>query len=138
MDRTIRMMRRTFLCAAFACPAALLGYIPTLLIWSGFSISLCFLPIARPLWMRKLHTPFARVAFSFAAGLLCCTLLQTIMSIFFPRTHFLTTALIRLLAVASGLSLQLRALESVRFVRRKYWLALGGCLLLIVCMQSIL
>ena len=137
MDRTFRMMRRTFKCAAFACPLALWGYFPALLAWSICTLSLFFMLPSRTLWRQKAAFPRQRIVFSFLGGLTACLLPQALLSLCFSGIHSATAAFIRLLAVSGGLCMQCLLLEQMRFIRKKHWGILGILLLISVYMQSI-
>lgn len=137
MDRTIRMMRRTLLCAAFACPLSLFGLWPACAVLFLFSLSMCFQPAVPSVWICKNRPPYARIAFSFSAGIFASAVLHTAVQAAFLPLHAPSAAILRLLSTLTGISLQCALLGRVRFVRKAHILLLVLFLFgFIVCMQS--
>lgn len=137
MNHTLRMMRRTLLCAVFACPLAFFHAGAARLVWGVFAFSLCFLPSAQPLWVRKKRQPFWRAACSFSFALFASTGLSGLVQLIFPGMHPLTQSLLHMLSLLTGLSLQCMLLERMRTVSKQMRIAAALCLILsIVCMQS--
>ena len=137
MDRTYRLQRRTFLCAAFACPLSAVSLYIGWLVMALFALTLCTLPESRPSWVCKHSPPVLRVVFSASAALFFSAFLSALTHGIFPFLHIATAAFVRVLSVFSALSLQCALLHRVRFARLPHRIAAVLFLLgFIVCMRS--
>ena len=141
MDRTIRLMRRTLQCAAFACPLALLS--PWLaaavqLLWTVHAA--LFLPFTAPLWKKRQDPPAAltiRAVFSCSAALFLSALPRFLLLLIFPRMHILTRMLLHFLTALSSILWQSALQYHLPYYRREHGYIAVVCLLLfIVCTLS--
>ena len=137
MNRTLRMMRRTLLCAVFACPLAFFHPAAARLVWGAFAASLCFMPAAQPLWVQKKRPSAGRAACSFLYALFLSAACSLAFQLLFPRMHPLTKSLLHMLSTLTGLSLQCAFLPRLHRTGKLHYIAAALCLLgFIVCMRS--
>lgn len=138
MDRTVRMMRRTLLCAVFACPLACFSLPAALLCQLLFTLTV-FLPPRR---QKKL---WAKSAAGFHAGLgrglyaLCLAISLSALSHAAVRLLAFDDfwqPVWRVLSVLTGILLQTSLIYHVkRAGKRHYAACLPALFLFIVCMR---
>ena len=136
MDRTVRMTRRTLLCAVFACPLAFWSLPAALLCQLMFTLT-CLLPHHR---QKKL---WAKPSGGFRAGLgralyaLCLAAALTALLHFAAKRCSLSTAIMpvfRILSMLSGILLQASLIYRTKRTGRLHLAAcLPAMLLFIAC-----
>ena len=137
MDRTARMMRRTLLCAVFACPLALWRYDAAVMMQSLFVFLLLYgrkPPVQWAHARRGFHAGLGRAIFGLCMGLMLSGVLQK--STVLCGSAALQ-AWIRVLSVLSGLLLQCVLLYRIRITGKLHYAAcLFALFVFIACMRS--
>jgi len=141
MDRTVRMMRRTLLCAAFACPLALFSlWLPALILFFTTLCSAVSMPAALPLWRHRHENPghiLLRFLLPCTAGLFISAASSLLARSLFVSSFPFMHGLIRLLSCLTGAAAQCALIARLPYYRRQYLPAvLLFAIGFIVCMLS--
>ncbi len=126
MDRTAFLLRRTLLCAFFACPLSFAGLVPALILHGLWSAAVSALPpCAAKRWYSGRRRPdYSRAALAYGFFIAACLLPYSLSSAYFAPF----APLFRMLCVLTGILTQCAALLWIQKAGKR---PLAACLLLL-------